>query len=310
MKHIRKHGAFLALALGLGAGSSAPLFAQTSTTTTSTTTCTTAPTSITALSIERVLTLSNILTTLTPNVSPAILASLSGGAEEIRTRLIYNPQQNTVTETTFLVASGSPLPTPLGVDVTGSTIQSYVLSVSQIYTSCKPTPSLLIVGTITSASASPYAGFQGAVAAISLGYTTDNPALINNVAEVIAGSVLAYSASGAGTLTFPVVTVTPPGSTTGAPTVVLNPAPPASGSLQVFQNPSYFDASGSTDPNKLALTYSWSSTPPVNFLPSNTVPNPTVYFVSGTGNYTITVTVTDSAGKASSQTFTVFLEKP
>jgi hypothetical protein len=308
MKELRKNVAVLALTLGFGAGSSVPLFAQTSTTTTTTTasaTCTTAPTSITALSIERVLTLSNILTTLTPNVPANILAGIAGGAEEIRTRLIYNPTANTLTETTFLVAAGSPLPTPLGVDVTSGTIQSYVLSVSQIYTSCKPTPSLLLVGTITTASVSPYAGFQGAVAAVSIGYTTDATPLINNVVEVVAGSILAYSASGSGTLTFPTVTVTPPGTNNGAPVVVLNPVPPAQGSFQVFQNPLYIDASGSTDPNKLALTYTWSSNLPVNFQPSNTVPNPSIYFVSGAGDYQITVTVTNSAGKVSSQSFTV-----
>lgn len=298
-----KNLAFLAVALGLGANSSVPLRAQTSTTTAAT--CTTAPASITALSIERVLTLSDILTTLTPNVSPAILASITGGAEEIRTRLIYNPQANTVTDTTFLVAAGSPLPTPLGVDVTASTIQSYVLNISQVYTSCEPTPSLLVVGTISSAGSSPYANFVGAPAAVSLGYTTASPPAINNVVELIAGSILAYSAGAQGTLTFPAVSVTPPGTTAGAPTIVLNPLPPTQGAFQVVTNPFYIDASGSTDPNKLALGFSWSSNIPVNFVPSNAVANPTIYFVSGKGNYQITVTVTNSNGVSSSKTFTV-----
>jgi hypothetical protein len=290
-------------------GSSVPLFAQTSTTTTSTT-CTTAPTSITALSIERVLTLSNILTTLTPNVSPTILGELSGGAVEIRSRLIYNPQLSTLTDTTFLVPAGSPLPTPLGVDVSSSTIQGYVLNVTQILQSCQPTPSILMVGTISTAGSSPYANFVGAPAAVSLGYTTADPPVIDNVVELIAGSILAYSASGAGTLTFPTVTVTPPGTTTGVPVISLSPMPPA----QVFQSPYFINASGSTDPSNLPLTYSWTSTPAnaVNFVPNNTMmPTTNAYFVNGTGTYTITLTVTDSAGKSSSMMFTTeYLGKP
>lgn len=316
MKKFRNNIAFLALALGLAAGSSVPLLAQgssgtTTTTTTTSATCTTAPTSISALSIERVLTLSDLLTTLTPTVSPAILGAITGGAEEVRTRLIYNPSANTLTETTFLVAAGSPLPTPLSTDVTGSTIQSYVMNVSQVYSSCSPTPSVLLVGTISSAGASPYANFTGAPAAVSLGYTTDTPPLINNVVEVIAGSVVAWSAAAQGTLSFPAVTVTPPGTTNGNPTIVLNPLPPASGAFQVFQDPFYISASGSTDPNNLPLTFTWSSNIPVNFVPSNTVANPSIYFVSGSGDYMITVTVTNSAGKVSTQSFSVqFLGRP
>jgi hypothetical protein len=316
MKPIAHKAALVALALGLAAGSSVPLLAQTTstppttTTTTATSTCTTAPTSVSALSIERVLTLSNILTTLTRNVSASILASIAGGAEEIRTRLIYNPSANTLTDTTFLVPAGSPLPTPLGVNIDSSIIQTFVLNVTQIFSSCQPTPSLLIVGTIGSAGASAYANFVEAPAAVSLGYTTDTPPLINNVVEVVAGSVLAYSASASGTLSFPAVTVTPPGTTAGNPTIVLNPLPPSSGSFQVFQNPFFVNASGSTDPNNLPLTFTWSSNLPVNFVPSSTVSNPSIYFVSGAGDYTITLTVTNSAGKVSTTSFSVqFLGK-
>ncbi len=307
MKQLAKKAAFAAVALGLVAVASVPVNAQTtSTTTTAGTTCTTTPTTLSALNIERVLTLSDILTTLTPNVSTSVLGAITGGAEEIRTRLVYNATQNTITETTFLVAAGSPLPTPLGVDVTSSTIQSYVIAIDQILTGTKPTPSLLIVGTISSATVSPYANFTGAPVAISLGYTTATPPVINNVVEVIAGSVLAYSASGSGTLQFPSVPVTPPGTTAGNPTIVLNPPPPAAGApFQVFQNPFYVNAGGSTDPNNLALTYSWSSNLPVNFSPSNTVANPSIYFVSGAGDYTITLTVTNSAGKVSTVSFPV-----
>src|SRR5260370_42206008 len=76
-------------------------------TTTPPATCTTAPTSLTALNVERALPLADILTTLTPNAPANVLAAIAGGALEIREIYIYNAQLGTVTGTAFLVAAGS-----------------------------------------------------------------------------------------------------------------------------------------------------------------------------------------------------------
>ena len=70
---------------------------------------------------------------------------------------------------------------------------------------------------------------------------------------------------------------------------------------QVFFNPATFDVSGSTDPGKLALTFSITSDKAVDFKPSATSTTPTLYFDAGKGDYTITVTATNSAGLSSSQ---------
>ena len=299
---LKKFGAF-AMALAVAGVCAIPLAAQAPPTPA---TCTTPPASVTTLSIERVITLSNILTTLTPNVPPNILAAITSGAQEIRSRIVYNPQQSTITDTTFLVAPGSPIPTPLSIDVSGQTIQGFVVNVTQVLTSCRPTPSLMFVGTVSSTFPAPFGNVSGAPAAIALGFTTDNPPNINNVVELIAGEALAFSAAGSGTLTFPAAPVTPP-TTAGAPTIVLNPVPVSPGSLQVFFNPFHIDASQSTDPNKLALTFSWSSDKPATFLPSNTDPSPTIQFNSGPGDYTITLTVTNSAGVSSTTKFVLTL---
>ncbi len=302
MNVTRNKFAVLPLTLGALIGTLS-LGAQTTPPATAPPTCAVAPTSLQNLSIERTLTLSNLLTTITPNVPANILASIAGGAQVIRTRLIYNSQTNTVTDTTFLVAAGSAIPTPLAVDVTGSTIQSYVLNVSQIFTSCQPTPSVLIVGTVGSSNG-PFGNFQGAPAAISIGYTTDTPAKINNVVEVVAGAVVAYSADAQGTLTFPAAPVTPPGTTGGAPVIVLSPVFPTQGVFQAYLNPFQINASASTDPNNLPLTYLYSSDKPVNFLPGPNVPNPQITF-GGRGDYTITLTVTNSAGVSTTTKFIV-----
>jgi len=270
-----------------------PLAAQTTGTIS---TCTTAPPGLTTLNFERAATLSDILTTVTPNLPANELASITAGAQEIREIFIYNSQQGTVTSTVFLVAAGAPLPTPNFNFQTG-VIQSTTIKVSQILTSCSPTPSLLIVGTVSaSSSTGAFGDLTGAPAAISIGYTTATPPTINNVVEVIAGTVAAYSAAGTGTLTFPAVPVVPPGST-GAITVTVTS--PQLGTLvggtkivQVSQNPLLLDAS--TSKGTGPLTFTWTTLgAPVNFVGTGTPGQILVTFPSK-GDFVIQLTVTDS----------------
>ena len=254
------------------------------------------------LSIERVLAVSNVLTTVTPTIDPATLAAIAGGALEIRERLVYNPQANTVTSTAFLVAAGSPIPTPLTVDITKSFVESFTIGVSNVILASKPVPSILLVGNVVFSTPTPYGTYQGAPAAVSLGYTTDTPPKINNIVDVIAGLVTGYSASGAGT-----VMVSQPssggggGGTSNAPTVVLNPA-----SQTAFTQQVRLDASKSTDPNNLALTFAWTvlSPPTANIL-NPTSATPDVQLLNGFGTYSFQVTVTNSAGMSSMAVATV-----
>jgi hypothetical protein len=121
-------------------------------TTTPPATCTTAPTSLSALNFERAVPLADLLTTLSPNVPANVLATINGGAQEIREILIYNSQLGTISSTVFLVAAGAPLPTP-NFDFATGVVQTTTIKISQIFTSCHPVPSLLAVGTVTSSSA-------------------------------------------------------------------------------------------------------------------------------------------------------------
>jgi len=281
-------------------------------TTTPPATCTTPPTSLTALNIERAIPLADVLTTLTPNASAATLAAIAGGALEIREKLIYNSQLGYVTSTLFLVAAGSPLPTP-NFDFSTGVIQVATLKISQTLFGCSPTPSMLMVGT-ASATNGVYGSISNAPAAISLGYTTDSTPKINNVAEVLAGVALAWSASASGTLTVQA----PPsggGTTPGTgPTIVVKFA---NGTValpntvtQAGFSPFFLDASGSTGSG--ALTFAWTTTSnsPVAFVGTG-VPGQILVQFPSSGDYPILLTVTDSTGASSTFTITIsFVGRP
>ena len=198
------HLCFICFAIGCGAIAlqAQPSFGPTS--------CAIAPPNVVSFTIERTVMPSDTETTYDSSIPATILASLASGALEIRERLIYNPQANTLTSTIFLVQPGSPIPTPGSVDISSMTLASYTISVDRTYTSCSPFPSLMFVGSITSSSPGAASlngtynlAFSGTPATVSIGYTTDNPPLINNVVTLIAGIAVSYSATANGSVTFP-----------------------------------------------------------------------------------------------------------
>jgi len=279
------------------------------TTTTPPATCAAPATGLTALNFERVIPLADILYTLTPNAPVSLLAALAGGALEIHEILIYNPQLGTVTSTLFAVAAGSPLPTP-NFNFTTGVIQVSTVKVSQILFGCSPVPSMLIVGT-GSTTSGVFGAYTNVPAAISIGYTTDSPPKINNVAEVAAGVAVAWSATASGTLTVPAAPTVPPPPGTG-PTIIVTysngsvttPAMPNT-TIQAGSSPFLLNASSSTGNG--ALTFAWSSSAnsPVAFVATSTPGQILVQF-PGPGDYTINLTVKDSTGASS--TFSVTLE--
>ena len=172
-------------------------------------TCSIAPPATQTFSIERAVMPSNTGTTYDTDLSSTILASLALGTLEMREQLVFNPQTNTLTSTVFLVQPGSPIPTPANVDITAMTLATYNILVDRTYSSCSPYPSVMFTGTVTSSTGGASAPngiynltFSGTPAAVSIGYTTDNPPMINNVVTLFAGVVVSYSPAGYGTLTF------------------------------------------------------------------------------------------------------------
>lgn len=295
----------------LAAASVVPAFGQGSTTT-----CSTAPTSITAFNVEQSVNLglapptgtpgtgtpgvpnfSNpaLFTTLTPNIPTLALPGLISGAQEARQQVSLNTQTNVLTIQAFTVAPGSPTPTPSGSINFGSVLYFYTVAVDRTYFTCQPVPAVVMVGRITNNfPVTPFGNAIGALAVVSLGYTTDNPPKVNNLTVLIPGLAGVYTGAGAGTLTFPTASVNPPGTASNNPVIVFTP----SATQQVFQRQIMLDASKSTDPGNLQLSYVWTQVNtniPAGISNANSA-TPLITFNGGKGDYVFQVVVTNSRG--------------
>jgi hypothetical protein len=255
------------------------------------------PPTLQSLNIERVLDPKQVLTTLTPNIPPVVVAGVVSGALELRESMNFNPVNQVLSINAFSVQVGAPIPTPSGPGFTPFSIAS--LNVDKIYSSLSPRPSVMLTGTMASNSPiSPYGNLAGAPATLSIGYTTDTPPKITNVVLTIAGSAVEYSAAGAGTLTFVQPAVTPPPS--NAPQIVV------SSPTSVYQKIADLDASMSTGANP-PLTFLWEPVTGNSDIAHATSAKALAYLNGGFGSYTFKVTVTDAKGNASSQTVTINL---
>ncbi len=291
MKLLRSLGGALSLAVLFGLMvSSVPAGAQT----------------LTALSLERTIALNNILTTITPSIPASLLASLAGGALEVREQSNYNPQQNTLTDTVFVVPTGAPNPTNLLFLPNSALVAQTTLSIDRIYLSSKPAPSVLFVGTISQSTATPYGNYLGATADFSFGYTTDTPPKIQNVIETIAGTIVLYSASSGGTFTI-TQPPTPGGGVTSGIVVTVNGQTGAKPNFTTTLSTLVLSASA-TSANPGALTYSWTPAPGSPSFSITGGSTSTVNVTLGTGKgvtYTLLLTVTDSTGATSTSTITI-----
>jgi len=291
MKLLRSLGGALSIALILGLLAVAvPAGAQT----------------LTALTMERVLTLSGLQTTLTSNLSPSTLASIASGALEIHEQTNYNPQANSLTSTFFLEPAGTTPPVNLGT-VPGSSILAIVaMTPDKTYVTSS---AVQFVGLISQDNA-PVVGtksYQGAPATFSFGFTTDTPPKIHDVVDSVAGTGVIYTASATGTFT--ITQPTTPGGPTGGTgiTIIVNGSTGTTPSFQTTVNQVILNASASTSTNAGALTYAWApaaGSPSMGITGGSTA-TASIQLASGRQTYTVTLIVTDATGATATATITI-----
>ena len=293
MKLLRSLGGMLSVALLLGIlVFSAPAGAQT----------------LTALSVERTLTLNNILTTVTPTIPASVAAAIAGGALEVREQVVFNSQSNTLTSTVFLVAAGAPVPTNLALLPFNAFVAVVTTAIDKIVFTSKPVSAVTITGNIVQSTQTPYGSALGSYSTFSFGLSSDKPPKISNVIETNAGYIVLYSASAQGT-----VTITQPagggGGGTAGITVVVNGATvgTSGATLQTTSSLVTLDPTGSKSTNAGALTFSWSVAPgsPSASITVASSGVAQIQLGSGKGTYIFVLKVTDSTGASSSVNVTI-----
>jgi hypothetical protein len=266
-------------------------------------------TALNSLTMERVLVLSSLHSSLTSNLPASVLASIAAGTLEVHEQTNYNPQAATLTSTFFLMPAGSTPPTNLGTVPVSNILAIVGLSADTIYVTSS---AVQIVGTISQSTAPLFGttSYQGTPSSVSFGYTKDTPPKLHDVIETVAGVAVAYTPTATGTFT---VTLPPtgPGGPTGGTgvTIVVNGVTGATAAFQTTVNQIFLDASASTSSNPGALTYAWSIAPnapgAVISFPGGNTAKPIVQLSSGHQTYTINLTVTDATGASATSVITI-----
>src|SRR5438045_4002914 len=210
------------------------------------------PPVLVSFSAERVLDPAQLLSALPPIFPAALATAVQNKAVEIHEAIAFSNQNQVLTLNLFRAQTGAPLPTPLNSLAPGAILSILAMKVDRIYTSCTPGTSLMFAGTIaTNTPPGLYGNLSGAPAAVSVGLTNDSSPKIPNVVVLVAGTSVAFSAAGAGTITFAASPMVTPFESNEKPSIVLDV-------LQLTSLPYVtLDASASTG-NNLPLTFEWS----------------------------------------------------
>jgi hypothetical protein len=250
---------------------------------------------ITRLNAESVLALNDLGATATPMFHPAIQSALTAGTLQLRQYVRYDPAAETVTVLQFTTAANAVMPTPDLGAIANDILTQYVIKVDRVYVSSTPSPSILLVGRVSShVLPGPFGEFVGAPAAVSIGHTTGASPTLSNAVVVIAGRVVSFAAAAAGTLTFPTTTTTPPPPAEG-PMITIREVPATNFPIITL------DATGTTG----ATTYSWRVISGQAGLATPTAARTEAYLLGLDTEYVFELTATDATGRTATQRITV-----
>jgi hypothetical protein len=265
-----------------------------------------APTLTGLSNFEQSLTSSSVLPPIT-SLPPDVLASIAGGALDLRVQTNYNPSASILTLTFFAVQTGSPIPTNLGTVNPASIFGGLTITVDKIYATSK---AVMFVGTVSSGSNTPVGNIQGLPATFSFAYSTDKPPKITNAITLVAGTAVLFSAAATGTVNITQPTGGGGGGGASGVTIVVSAGAGSvmvgPNSFQVVSTQVVLDASQSTSTNPGALTYLWTVAPDSQNagILQNTTATPLI-LLSGRQTYKFILTVTDATGATATATISV-----
>lgn len=266
---------------------------------------------IQALNQESTLAFDRIGFAGTPNIPANILASITGGALEIR-QVIEQRTDGTLRVRHLLVPRDAPNPTP--ADTQTTLLEDYIVRVDNVVrwpsvSAAAPgtTGAIALIGTVTEELAtSPFGSSRNMPFIYSFGYDQTNAATggamgtsFTNATLLIPGRLTTFIANGKGTLTFPGGT---PGGGTG------NPSGPMIGiadRITTLQPELQLNAMA-TDSGTGTLTYMWRVVSGAAIILDPTSATPRVQVPRVYGEHTLEVTVTNAAGVSSKKQFVVF----
>ncbi len=257
----------------------------------------TPPAAPTYLQLERTVKPTEALNATTIAIPPALAPALASGSMEIREQINYNGTM--LAEAMFVVTTGSTSPTVLTTLPQQSLITTTQIVVDRVYVAATPLATMMFVGTVVSNQpASPFGNLTGVPASLSFAYSGDKTAKFTSIVTTSAGIVTSYSSAGVGVLNFP--PVPPPVIPAIGPQIVITPA-----NQTAFMKFQTLDASATTDPNGLPMSFVWRSVnKSVAFAnPNNAVVS--VQLTEGAGDYIFEVTVTNTAGNSAKATTTI-----
>ncbi len=268
---------------------------------------TTAP-SLKSLTLESVVPIANIDSTLTPNIPASLLSAFTSGTMELRQQLSYSAAAQTLKVSGISEAAGSPLPTPAGAAGV-TTLWTYTVNVDRLDFTATPGNAIVFLGSAANGSSgTPFGDISGSLVSVSAGYLAPTAAssatTFSGITTSIAGAATLFSKQGSGT-------VVSGSGTGGVPVAVAGPKNFISGSPQ-FQ----LDGTHSTDPSGGILTYHWTFVRVFGTtadLAGADTATPTVSvpgYSDAQGDYTFQLMVTNSAGLSATDTVTVTYSVP
>jgi hypothetical protein len=235
-----------------------------------------------------------------PNVPPADLQAIQAGALEIRHSLVFTASTRRLSVRTFLVAPGSPNPTPPA----GQTMlhESYEVNVeSVLWAPMSVTPpgtvnTLVLTGRVAGGSLSIAGDIANRLFIHSVGFdpenrnnasnTTNN---LTNITSTVAGRYTLYSPQGIGTIGFASDLLPPDG---GGTAFKVTPSAGQNSTTALSE----IQLSATVENANGTVSYVWRTIGKSAAIIGPTTATPSVQFAEGFGQYVFEVTATDSGG--------------